>query len=106
MNKTEERIWSNPKFQNLVRSRNRFLSLLFALTLISFFGFAFIAIFAPAIFGIPLWQGAATPVGVPFGVIVMTLPCLLTGIYMIGANLRFDSQIEEILRDAESVSEE
>ncbi len=78
--------------------------LLFSLTLISFFGFALLATFVPFIFGIPLWQGSATTIGIPFGLTVMILPCFLTGIYMYKANLEFDSQMKEILRDAETDS--
>lgn len=101
MKSAEELIWSNEKFQDLVKRRKRFMLLLFSLTLFSFFGFALLASLAPSIFGIPLWQNSATTLGIPFGLIVMTLPCLLTGIYMVKANREFDGQMQEILREAE-----
>ena len=101
MKNLEDKIWSNPSFRALVKERNRFMWWLFALVLITYFGFALLAIFAPAVFGIPLWPGASTTIGVPLGIGVMFLPCLLTGIYVFRSIRNFDVRMEAILRDAE-----
>ena len=101
MQKPEENIWANPHFQALVKERNRFMWWLFATVLITYFGFALLAIFSPAVFGIPLWPGASTTIGVPLGIGVMFLPCLLTGIYVFRSIRNFDVRMEQILKDAQ-----
>ena len=106
MEELEEHIWSNQKFHALVKSRNRLMWILFSLTLILFFGFALLATFVPSVFGIPLWKGAATTIGIPFGIAVMTLPFVLTGIYVHQANRDFDKRTEEILDEASKASNE
>ncbi|MFT5134597.1 MAG: uncharacterized membrane protein (DUF485 family), partial [Gammaproteobacteria bacterium] len=65
-----------------------------------------LATFAPSLFGIPLWKGAATTIGLPFGVAVMTVPFLLTGIYVYQANRAFDIRTEEILAEAREATSE
>ena len=79
--------------------------ILFSLTLILFFGFALLATFTPELFGIPLWAGAATPIGIPFGIAVMTLPFLLTGAYVYQANRDFDRLTQEILEEARKAAD-
>lgn len=106
MTKLEEHIWSNQKFHALVKRRNRLMWVLFSLTLILFFGFALLATFTPALFGIPLWIGAATTIGIPFGIAVMALPFLLTGIYVYQANRDFEKCTEEILEEARNACNE
>ena len=79
---------------------------LFAVVLFSFFGFALLATFTPSFFAVPLWKGAVTTIGIPFGLIVMFLPCLLIGVYVYRSISNYDKRIEEILREARKVTTE
>jgi uncharacterized membrane protein (DUF485 family) len=96
----EKNIWSNQKFHSLVRRRNRFMWLLFALTLVLFFGFTFLLMFMPSLMSIPIWPGATTKIGIPLGMGVVFISFVLTGVYVYVTNRVFDPMTKEILEEA------
>ena len=106
MDKLEEHIWSNQKFHSLVQRRNRFMWILFGLTMVIFVSYTLLVTFAPALLGIPLWSGAATKIGIPIGFAVMIIPFMLTGIYVYRANREFDQSTLEILNEARKAGNE
>ena len=106
MSKLEDSIWDNPEFQLVVKQRNRFMWCLFSLVLVSYFGFALLAIFAPSVFAIPLWPGAATTIGIPMGIGVMFFPGLLTGLYVYRSIRDFDPRIAKLVREAQDEAQE
>jgi uncharacterized membrane protein (DUF485 family) len=104
--KMEESIWSNQKFHSLVLRRNRFMRLLFALTLVMFFGFSLLLMFMPSLMAISIWPGATTKIGIPLGMGVVFISFLLTGLYVYVTNRIFDPMTKEILEEARKAGNE
>jgi uncharacterized membrane protein (DUF485 family) len=79
--------------------------LLFALMLLIFFTYTLLLMFAPSVFAIPVWPGAATKLGIPFGMAVVIVSFALTGVYVYRANREFDEITKEILEEAGKLSD-
>jgi cation/acetate symporter len=95
-----ERMRSNPKFQQLVRTRGRFAWTLAITVLAVFYGFVMIVAFRPAFLGQPVREGAALTIGVAFGLFIFVSFWLLTALYVRRANTEFDALTEEIVKEA------
>jgi uncharacterized membrane protein (DUF485 family) len=95
-----ERISSNPLYAELVRKRSSFAWLLSALILVIYYGFIMVIAFAPKVFGIPLFEGSVTTIGLPIGVGVILSAIALTGIYVYRANTEFDDLTKKLIEDS------
>jgi cation/acetate symporter len=95
-----ERMRSNPKFQELVRTRGRFAWTLAITVLAVFYGFVMIVAFRPAFLGRPLREGGALTIGVAFGLFIFVSFWLLTALYVRRANAEFDALTDEIVKEA------
>ena len=93
-------IRENPRFQVLVKKRNRFAFFLAALVVIAYFSFIAVLAFSPAWLGMPLAEGMVTPLGVPLGLAIIVLTVGLTAVYVSRANREFDAESTEIRRQA------
>jgi len=93
-------IRENPRFQALVRKRNRFASFLAALIVIAYFSYISVLAFSPAWLGTPVADGMATTLGIPLGLGVIALTVALTAVYVRRANREFDAESTEIRRQA------
>jgi len=93
-------IRENPRFQALVRKRNRFAFFLVALIVIAYFSYISVLAFSPAWLGAPLAEGMATSLGVPLGLAIIALTVALTAVYVSRANREFDVESTEIRRQA------
>jgi len=89
----------DPAFVGLVSMRRRFRWALSAIMLVAYFGFVLATAFghAPASGAIP--RHLASRLLLPIAMIV--LPVLLTGLYVLRANLQFDGLTETIVKDIE-----
>lgn len=95
-----ERMRSNPKFQQLVRSRGRFAWTLSAIVLAGFYGFVMLVAFQPALLGRPVREGGALTIGIAMGLVIFVTFWLLTALYIRRANTEFDGLTEEIVKEA------
>lgn len=95
------RIQGDPNYRTLVRERSTFGWTLAIITLVLYYGFVAIVAFAPAIIGIKL-SGNIT-VGIVLGLALIVLSILLTGIYVLRANSRYDDLTKAIVASATGI---
>lgn len=94
------KILENPRYLELVKRRSRLAWTLSAIVCVIFYGFILMIAFTPGILTAPMASGSVIPMGLPMGVGVIVVCCLLTGIYVYEANQKFDPMFEEIVREA------
>ncbi len=94
-----ESIAENPKFEELVRTRSRFAWSLSILMLLVYQGFILLVAFDPAFLAQRLFPDGVMTVGIPIGVGVIVFAFLLTGIYVVRANGRFDELNNELIKE-------
>jgi uncharacterized membrane protein (DUF485 family) len=94
------KILRDPRYIELVGRRSRLAWTLSAIVCVVFYGFILMIAFTPGILTEPISAGSVIPMGLPMGVGVIVICCLLTGVYVYEANQRFDPQFDEIVRDA------
>jgi cation/acetate symporter len=95
-----ERMRSNPKFQQLVKTRGRFAWTLSTIVLTGFYGFVMVVAFAPAVLARPVAQGSALTIGVAAGLTIFVTFWLLTALYVRRANSEFDALTAEVVKEA------
>ena len=95
-----ERMRSNPKFQELVRTRGRFAWTLSAIVLAGFYGFVMVVAFRPTSLAQPVVEGSALTIGVAAGLSIFVSFWLLTALYVRRANSEFDALTTEIIKEA------
>ncbi len=83
------RIQGDPNYQNLVRERSTFGWTLSILTLVLYYGYIAIVAFAPATIAAKL-SGYIT-VGFALGAGLILASIVLTGVYVLRANSRYDA---------------
>lgn len=93
-------IRENPRFEALVRQRNRYAFFLAATIVVAYFSFILLIAFRPAWIGASLLDDMAVTWGVPFGLAIIALVVLLTVVYVRHANTKFDAEFSEIRRQA------
>lgn len=91
-----DRVTSNPIFQTLVAERTRFGWILTILMLIVYFGFIGLIAFDKPLLATKI-AGTAS-LGLFLGVGVIVFAFILTGIYVMRANTRFDTLSAELAR--------
>ncbi|MBV8911733.1 MAG: DUF485 domain-containing protein [Acetobacteraceae bacterium] len=91
-------IMNNPRYQELVRSRNGLAWTLSIAVLAIYLGFIFLVAFDKPLLATKV--SGTTTLGIVLGVVVIVLAFLLTAIYVVRANGRFDELTDEIKREA------
>ena len=96
---TYEKIRANPKYRQLVSTRDTYGWIMTILMLVVYYGFIGLIAFDKAFLARPIGEGVTT-IGIPiaFGVIVFTI--LITGLYVRRANGEYDRITAEILQEA------
>lgn len=97
-----ERMRSNPKFQELVRTRGRYAWTLAVVVLALFYGFVLMVAFKPAIVGQHLSEGSVLSIGVAYGLFMFAFFWILTALYVRRANGEFDAKTAEIIAEAKA----
>ena len=92
-------ISDHPKFQKLVRGRSRFAWTLSILMLLVYQGFILLVAFAPGFLSTPISAGGVTTWGIPIGLGVILFAFVLTGIYVIVANSRYDEINRQLIQE-------
>lgn len=95
-----ERMRSNPKFHQLVKTRGRFAWTLAITVLAAFYGFVMLVAFRGSFLAQPVAEGAALTWGVAFGSTIFVSFWILTALYVRRANTEFDALTEEIVKEA------
>jgi uncharacterized membrane protein (DUF485 family) len=95
-----ERMRSNPRFQQLVKTRSRFAWTLAITVLTAFYGFVMLVAFRPAFLAQPVAEGSALTWGIAFGSTIFVSFWLLTALYVRRANGEFDAATEQIVKEA------
>src|SRR5689334_23213914 len=91
-------IVNNPRYQELVRSRNRLAWTLSLAVLAIYLVFIFLVAFDKPLLATKV--AGTTTLGIVLGLIVIVLAFLLTAFYVARANGRFDELTEQIKREA------
>ncbi len=94
------RIQNNPKYHDLVKQRDTLAWVLSAIVCVMYFGFILLIAFAPDVLTQPIASDSVIPVGMPVGVGVILVSCILTGIYVHRANSTFDPLTDEIIQES------
>jgi uncharacterized membrane protein (DUF485 family) len=94
------KIQNNPKYHRLVRQRDGLAWVLSVVVLVMYFGFILMVAFAGDFLSQPIAADSVIPIGMPMGVAVIFLSCVLTGVYVYRANNTFDPVIMEIIEEA------
>jgi uncharacterized membrane protein (DUF485 family) len=93
--KTVANIQRDPNYQELVRTRKAFGWTLAIIMLVIYYGFIALVAFAPSVIGIDV--GSGITLGLPLGVGVILSAIILTGIYVLRANSRYDDLTRAIV---------
>lgn len=96
-----ERISRDARYTDLVMRRSRFGWTMSAVMFASFVGFTILVAFKKDWLATPIGDGV-TSIGMPIGLGLIAFAVLLTGIYVVRANIVYDRQMADILRDAHS----
>ncbi len=94
------RIQNNPKYHQLVAQRDSLAWTLSTIVCVMYFGFILMIAFAPDFLTQPLSADSVIPVGMPIGVGVILVSCILTAIYVRRANHTFDPLTDEIIQES------
>jgi uncharacterized membrane protein (DUF485 family) len=94
----QDQILSNPKFQELVRTRTGFAWTLSAVMLAIYLGFILLVAFARDLMATKI-GGGVTSLGIVLGLVVIVSAFVLTGIYVQRANSRFDDLTRDLTRE-------
>jgi uncharacterized membrane protein (DUF485 family) len=92
------RIQGDPNYQSLVKERTSFGWTMSIITLVLYFGYITIVAFAPSLIAAKI-SGDIT-VGIILGAGLIVLSILLTGIYVVRANSRYDDLTRAIVASA------
>ena len=93
-----EKILENPRFQDLVRRRNRFAWSLSIFVLAVYYTYILVIAFKPEVFATPISGDSVISIGIPIGAGIIFMSWVLTGVYIRRANSDFDeitNQIQE-----------
>jgi uncharacterized membrane protein (DUF485 family) len=93
-----ERILSDPSFKELVGARSKLRWTLSVITLVMFFGFILLISMARGALGATI-AGSAIPVGLGLGFAMIVAVVVLTGIYVMQSNSRFDPLTRSLNRE-------
>ena len=97
---TWQRIRANPKFQALVSKRNNYSIVMSILMIIAYYGYILLIAFDKSFLATKMGPGVVMSIGIPMGVGVILFTIVLTWIYVRRANTEFDTEAEEIIKEA------
>ena len=94
----QDRVLRNPKFQELVASRNSFAWTLTAVMLVIYFGFILLVAFDKPLLATKIGDSTVS-VGIVIGLGVIVSAFVLVAIYVARANGRFDALTREMRQE-------
>jgi uncharacterized membrane protein (DUF485 family) len=93
-------IEKNPKFQELVATRKSLGWTLSFVMLAIYLGFILLVAFDKSFLGTPIASGEVMTIGIPIGLAVIVSAFVLTGIYVVKANARYDELTRQIVEES------
>lgn len=96
-----EKVMGNPKYQELVRRKNRISLIFFAVTFVIYAGFILTLAFDPQLFGEAIAQGRTTSLGIVLGTLVIISAFVLVAVYVYISNKIFDPLLAEVIKELE-----
>jgi uncharacterized membrane protein (DUF485 family) len=97
---TAQQIEKNPKFKELVATRKSLGWTLSIVMLAIYFGFILLVAFDKQFLGTPLSGAGVITIGIPIGLVVIISAFVLTGIYVVRANARYDELTRQIVEES------
>ena len=97
---TTERIRANPKFLQMVSTRNNYSIVMTIMMMVVYFGYILLIAFNKPFLATKLSEGAVTSVGIPMGLGVLVFTIIITAIYVRKANTEFDALKDEVIKEA------
>lgn len=94
------KIHSNPEFAKLVKDRDTLGWILSAIVCVMYFGFTLMIAYTPDILTAPIAADSVIPMGMPLGIGIIVMSCILTGIYVYKANNTYDPIMRKIIEEA------
>ena len=94
------RIQQNPKFQQMVSTRNTYSIIMTILMMIVYFGYILLIAFNKPFLATKVAAGATMSVGIPMGIGVLVFTIVITAIYVRRANTEFDAMKDAIVKEA------
>lgn len=98
MSKRVQEILTNPKYQELVRTRNRYGWTLTILMMFVYYGYIYLVAFQRDFMAQPI-GGSVMTLSIPLGLGVIVFTIIITGLYVRRANAEFDRLTREILEE-------
>lgn len=96
---TVQKVLNNGEFQQMARQKARLGWIFSALTFVIYVGYIVLIGFSPATVGTPVAPRAATTWGIYIGVFVILISVVLTGIYVVRANGKYEDMTQKVIRD-------
>ncbi len=93
-----KKVRANPKFAELVRTRDSLGLKLTIATLVLYYGYILLIAFDPKFLGMKIGAGVMT-LGMPVGLVVIILSFVIVGIYVKKANASFDTLTAQIVEE-------
>lgn len=97
---TTERIRANPKFLQMVSTRNNYSIVMTIMMMVVYFGYILLIAFNKPFLATKLSAGAVTSVGIPMGLGVLVFTIIITAIYVRKANTEFDALKDAVIEEA------
>jgi uncharacterized membrane protein (DUF485 family) len=94
--KTAHQILDDPEFLKLVRQKNAVTIILTIIQLTIYFGFIGLIAYNRPFLGTKVNEGSSITVGIPIAVGVIFLSWILTGIYVMWANNKYDAMVKGV----------
>ena len=94
------RVKANPKYADLVSTRNTYGWIMTALMMIAYFGYILLIAFNKEWLGTKVGEGWTTSIGIPMGLGVIVFTIIITWIYVRRANSEFDDLKDEVIKEA------
>lgn len=94
-----ERVLTHPKFAEMTKSRARFSWRLALIVLAVYYTFVLASALAPDLLGRPIAEGMTFSVGLTAGIVITIFCSLMTGVYVLRANGRYDAMNRELIEE-------
>ncbi|MFV0371607.1 MAG: DUF485 domain-containing protein [Azonexus sp.] len=95
------RIRANPKYQQLVQTRNTYGWIMTAIMFIVYYGYTALIAFDKELLATPLSSNGVTTLGVPIGMGVIVFTIVITAVYVMRANGEFDKMKNELIKEVQ-----
>ncbi len=92
--KSASEVINSPDFKRLVAKRWTVSGILLALLFVTYYGYVMVIGFDKEIFSAKI--GEATTLGIPVGIAVIVFAFILTAIYVVWANSKYDPEVERL----------